>query len=82
LKRSVNGASTLNGCTPVSLISRGSRGTCASGVFRSTSNVFVGGLVGGGRAKSGSEEDVVELLSSPSTVSGGVGGNCIDLDAA
>lgn len=27
LKRSVNGASTLNGCTPVNLIRRGSRGT-------------------------------------------------------
>lgn len=35
------------------------------------------GFSGGGNAKSGSAViDVVDLLSSPSTVSGGEGGNC------
>lgn len=66
----------------MSRISRGSRGTCASGVGLSVSNICVGIVVGGGRAKSGSDDDVVDLLSSPMTVSGGVGGSCMSLDAA
>lgn len=59
-----------------------SLGTWASGVFLSTSSVCVGGFVGGGRTKSGSEDDAVELLSLSASVSGGVGGNCISFDAA
>lgn len=81
--RSLNGASTLKGWTPVSRISLGSLGTCASGVGLSTSRTLGGVFAGGGRGKSGSVDvDVVDLLSSPITVSGGDGGSCIDLEAA
>lgn len=48
----VNGASTLNGCTPVNLINRGSLGTCESGVPRSISKTFVGLIDGGGSGTS------------------------------
>jgi hypothetical protein len=67
----------------VSRINLGSLATCASGVGLSASRTFVGTVDGGGSAKSGSEDaDVVDLLSSPITVSGGVGGSCMSLDAA
>lgn len=74
----------------MSLINRGSRGTCASGVFISMSRVFVGRVEGGGK---GYDSDVVEeeeereavgesphseeeedVLLSATSVSGGVGG--------
>lgn len=50
----VSGGSQLNGCTPVRRMSRGSRGTCSSGVPLSISKMFVGLTEGGGRGKLGS----------------------------
>jgi hypothetical protein len=49
----------------------------------SRSKTCGGVFAGGGSGKSGSADDeVVDLVSSPSTVSGGDGGSCMDLDAA
>lgn len=48
LKRSVSGASTLNGCTPVNLIRRGSRGTWRSGVSLSKLRISLRGFDNGG----------------------------------
>ena len=63
-------------------MSLGSLGTCASGVGLSTSRTCGGVFAGGGSGKSGSDVEVVDFVSSPFTVSGGDGGNCIDFDAA
>jgi hypothetical protein len=62
LKSSVSGASTLNGCTPVNLIKRGSRGTWWSGVSRSRLRISFGPLGGGGRGISGSSGTRVSSL--------------------
>lgn len=61
LKSSVNGASTLNGCTPVNLIRRGSRGTWRSGVFLSKLRISLRGLDNGGNGISGNA--VVDISS-------------------
>lgn len=57
LYKSVSGGSTLNGCTPVNLIRRGSRGTCSSGVPLSALNICVGFFDGGGKGISGNPGD-------------------------
>lgn len=81
LYKSLNGASVLKGWTPVNRISLGSLGTCESGVALSISRICGGVLAGGGRGKSGSTRiEVVDVVSSSCTVSGGDGGSCLDLD--
>jgi hypothetical protein len=67
LKRSVSGASTLNGCTPVNLISRGSRGTWRSGVSLSKLRISLRGLDNGGNGIFGNA--IVDISS------------CLSLDA-
>lgn len=52
MKRSVSGASTLNGCTPVNRIKRGSRGTWWSGVSLSKLRTSLGPLDDGGNGMS------------------------------
>jgi len=80
----------LKGCVPVNLINRGSRGTCASGVFLSCSSTFDAGCGGGGSGydtddMEDEDEDLVsfwdsssaaeyEEVESPPSVSGGDGG--------
>lgn len=49
----VNGGSELNGCAPVNLSRRGSRGTWLSGVAWSTPRISVAGFEEGGRGISG-----------------------------
>lgn len=72
----------MKGWTPVRRINLGSLGTCASGVTLSTAKTCGTGFAGGGRGKSGSvADDVSDLLSSPCTVSGGVGGSCTDFES-
>lgn len=61
LKRSVNGASTLNGCTPVNLIRRGSRGTWRSGVSLSKLRISLRGLDNGGNGIS--DNAIVDVSS-------------------
>lgn len=73
---------------PVRRISRGSRGTCLSGVFRSSLRISLGGFERGGRGYRGSRivslfvlESVAELSDSSLLLSSdfggvsGVGGN-------
>lgn len=55
LYKVVSGGSTLNGCTPVKRINRGSRGTWLSGVILSTSKISTGLLDGGGSGISPSD---------------------------
>lgn len=62
----------MKGWTPVSRINLGSRGTCESGVFKSTASTSVGTVEGGGRGNSAESEH--NSSTPPIVLSGGVGG--------
>lgn len=68
LYNAVNGGSTLNGCTPVKRINRGSRGTWLSGVILSASKMSTGFLDGGGSGISLSDQvgTISFMVISPS----------------